>query len=362
MSGDAQGNLEVEQRLPRRNETVLRSEVDRSIRRAVDFLRARQRPNGEFENFVCQNPQMENPVFDSNVFTTSFAIDALMSVDGVDVGDIVDKAVGFLLSEMEFGGVWRYWSTADHKHSRLPPDLDDTACIGFALRRAGRTPPDNAWILRCARDSGGRFHTWLFPRPRKNAANLKFMAARALGCIQARLRTKKAPEVEDPRFRVMRIVKDDVDPVVNANVLLYLGDRPETRAAMDFIIGTVKNMPEKPSLYYGNLAFFHAVARAFRHSAPGLGVIGKDVVEQTLAIVDGPAGLNPLETAFAASVLLSFDPGNSAVAPLVDRIIETQRQDGGWGMYLFYCNVLGSEEVTTGFCLEALAMANRVRP
>jgi hypothetical protein len=29
-------------------------------------------------------------------------------------------------------------------------------------------------------------------------------------------------------------------------------------------------------------------------------------------------------------------------------------------MYPFYCNVLGSEEVTTGFCLEALALANRM--
>jgi hypothetical protein len=158
----------------------------------------------------------------------------------------------------------------------------------------------------------------------------------------------------------MRIVKDDVDPVVNTNVLLYLGDRPETRAAMDFVIGTVKNRPDKPSLYYGRLAFFHAIARAFRHSAPGLGVIAKDVVEQTLAIAGNPGDLNALDTAFAASVLLTFDPDNGVVADLVQRILGTQRQDGGWDMYPFYCNVLGSEEVTTGFCLEALALANRM--
>ncbi len=37
----------------------------------------------------------------------------------------------------------------------------------------------------------------------------------------------------------MHIVRDDVDPVVNANVVLYLGESAETAAAIQYIINVV---------------------------------------------------------------------------------------------------------------------------
>ena len=297
---------------------------------------------------------MSNPAFDSSPLVTSFVLYGLTHVDRAPVADIVSRAASFLTSEMEFGGVWRYWSSRQHKHCRLPPDMDDTACISFALKNAGFRPPKNGWAFRGARDSAGRFRTWLFPTSR-NRTDPWFVFARSVGFCQARLRTAKVetPDSEDPRFRVMHIDRDDVDPVVNANAVLYLGERPDTVPAIEFVIDTVLHEPAARSLYYEDaLALYYAVARAYRHSSPRLSVLAEPIVSRILA--REPDGFNPLQAAMAASALLTFAPASSLAGRLVRRLLDAQRDDGGWDAYPFY-NVWGSEELTTGLCLEVLA-------
>ena len=301
---------------------------------------------------------MAEVAFDSCVFSTAFAIDALTyaSNAGANAEHAIAKAVQFLEAEMEFGGVWRYWSTRNHRHSRLPPDLDDTACSSYALKRAGRSVPDNAWIFRCSRDPMGRFRTWVLPTP-SNRSNLRFLLARSIGGVQARIRNPTVPKVEDPRFRIMHIDRDDIDPVVNANVVLYMGERPETLAAIEFIIATVRKEPARLSLYYDRLAFYHAIARAFRHASPRLGGLSGEIAARTIELAGTPASLNPLQVAMAASVLLTFMPVSNLIADLLRQILHTQRGDGGWELCAFYSKVWGSRELTTGFCLEALGLA-----
>ncbi|MEA2663484.1 MAG: hypothetical protein QOI11_428, partial [Candidatus Eremiobacteraeota bacterium] len=219
-----------------RTDHAARAAFDRAIDRAVAFLRSRQLPHGEFATLLGADRAMSNPAFDSSPFITSFVLYGLTHVDRAPVADMVAKAASFLTSEMEFGGVWRYWSSRQHKHCRLPPDLDDTACISFALKNAGFRPPRNGWAFRGNRDSAGRFKTWLFVTSR-NRTNPWFVFARSVGDRQARLRSAKVetPDSEDPRFRVMHIDRDDVDPVVNANAVLYLGERPDTAPAIQFV-------------------------------------------------------------------------------------------------------------------------------
>lgn len=300
--------------------------------------------------------RMSDRVFDSSPFTTTFVLDALAHVRGAQVDDLVHKASAFLAAEMEFGGVWRYWSTRDHKHARLPPDLDDTACASHALEIAGRRAPRNAWAFLSNRDAAGRFRTWLLRNPR-NRWDLRFTVARALGDRQARKRVRSVPvpASEDARFRVMRIDPDDVDPVVNANVLLYLGERRETRSAIDFVADAVRNGPDGSSAFYEEpLALDHAVARAFRHSVPALGALREPILARIQRRAAQPAALPALCAALALSALLTFDPGAPVAGELLRTILGAQRPDGGWDAYAFY-NVWGSDELTTALCLEALA-------
>jgi hypothetical protein len=335
------------------------ADLDRAIVRAVAFLRSRQLPHGEFATLVGADRTMANPAFDSSPFITSFVLYGLTHVDRAPVAEIVTRAASFLASQMEFGGVWRYWSSRQHKHCRLPPDLDDTACISYALTSAGVRLPKNDWAFLANRDSRGRFKTWLFPTSR-NRGNLWFLFARSVGYCQARLRNAKVetPDAEDPRFRTMHINRDDVDPVVNANAVLYLGERPDTAPAIQFVIDTVLHEPSARSLYYEDpLALYYAVARAYRHSSPRLSVLAEPIVSRMLERGQDPARLNPLQAAMAASALLTFRPAASLDMRLLHLILAAQRGDGGWDAYPFY-NVWGSEELTTGLCLEVLARAS----
>ncbi len=337
-----------------------RRTIDEAIAGAVAFLRSRQLPHGEFATLLGADRQLSNPAFDSSPFITSFVLYGLTHLERALVQDIVAKAASFLLSEMEFGGVWRYWSSRQFKHCRLPPDLDDTACISYALERAGYPPPNNGWAFRSTRDTAGRFKTWIVAT-RRNCLNPRFVFARSVGFWQSRIRTRaiQTPASEDPRFRIMHIDRDDVDPVVNANAVLYLGERAGTTPAIEFLIETVLDESPAGSLYYEDpLALYYAVARASRHASPRLSGLGMHIVARILDRSKAPEPFNPLQAALAASALVTFDPASTAAAELLDIIVDTQRDDGGWDAHPFY-NVWGSEELTTGFCLEVLARSAR---
>lgn len=316
-------------------------------------------PHGEFAMLLGTKDGLDDAELDSSPFATAFVLEGLAELDPAPVADLVGKAVSFLRSEMEFGGVWRYWSTRNHKHARLLPDLDDTACISYALKRAAGFRPRNDWAFRSLRDAEGRFRTWLLPAS-PGSATWWFWPARAVGIVQARLATKvRSPESEDPRFVVMRIDPDDVDPVVNANVVLYLGESPETLPAIRFVIETV--LHERPgfsAFYQDPLALYYAAARTFRHAAPSLAVVREHVVARIEQRCREGEPLNHLQTALAASALLTFARSSPLTAQLVNAIAETQRPDGGWDAAVFY-SVMGSDEVTTGLCLEVLGRAVR---
>ncbi len=334
------------------------AQLGAAIARGVSFLRDRQLPHGEFVTMLGADRTMTSAVFDSSPFVTSFVVYSLAQADGAAAGDIIAKAAAFLKSEMQFGGVWRYWSSRQFKHDRLPPDIDDAACISDALRRAGVRAPKNRWAFRCARDARGRFRTWLLPTTR-NRWNLWFALTRVVGFYQASLRSAHAaqPLAEDPRFRVMQIDPDDVDPVVNANAALYLGECADTVPAIEFVIEAVRDAAAAQSRYYeDSLVLDYAVARAHRHAVPRFALLRDAIVARVVARAQATAGFNVLQAALAASTLLTFDAASPLIADLLSLIIDAQRDDGGWDTYPFY-NVWGSDELTSGICIEVLARA-----
>jgi hypothetical protein len=331
-------------------------QADTIVASGLAFLRQRQLPHGEFVTLLGRTREMTDPVLDSSPFVTGQIVAILTTLGGFPVSDILSKATSFLQSEMEFGGVWRYWSAGQHKHSRLPPDMDDTACISHALQRAGCGRPENEWAFRSARDRLGRFRTWLLPT-RRNYLDVEFLQARAIGVLQARLRRLRStrPSQEDARFRVMHIHRNDVDPVVNANAILYLGESDSTHPSIEFITDRVTRNDLRSLYYEDSLAAFHAISRAYRESSPALGQLANPIVNQVeLRISKG--GLNPLLMALAALTLLNYGRGAGSISSLCRSIAQSQRQDGGWGPFPYY-NVWGSEELTTAFCIEAVNRA-----
>src|SRR4051812_16804770 len=134
-----------------------------AIDRATMFLYETQLPSGEFPCLLSSDPSMNSGILDSTPFVTCSVIYALSFVGGHRVEDVKRRALDFLASEMEFGGVWRYYGRTQFKHCRVPPDLDDTACASYALLSNRRPVPNNRWIFEANRDQKGRFLTWILP-------------------------------------------------------------------------------------------------------------------------------------------------------------------------------------------------------
>ncbi|XYI03934.1 prenyltransferase/squalene oxidase repeat-containing protein [Sorangium sp. So ce1128] len=306
-----------------------------TIESAVGFLRAGQMESGEFAIYTSLNSRLDDElVHNSTPFVTTFAIHALQEVTRPDVSSMLDKACKFLLSKMEPSGLWRYWY-----RTPLPADADDTACSSHALISAGVAPPklaENRQVLFANRDQRGLFHTWL----------------------------------DGDR----RPIPNDVDGVVNANVVLYLGDIPETRPAIDYLNQLVEsNKDEGASWYYIPHQMLHyAMSRLLRRGILGLEPSRPFIVERTLRrkVSDGSFG-SDLNTAMSISTLLNCGY-SSDLDSAVDALVRRQLPDGSWGREAFYgaprlpppgpfAFWYGSAELTTVLCLEAIALFSKAK-
>jgi hypothetical protein len=315
------------------------TEVDRSLARAIAFLERRQLPTGELP--VLRSGQPE-----PSVFPTALAAHALSFAPGAAA--IRERALDFLAAEMDAPGLWRHWSRVHPQWRQIPPDLDDTSCTSAALVRGGRTVPDNRALLLANRNRRGLFYTW------------KFTAAQY-----------RHPLVLAGFFYQTVCRPFDLDAVVNANVLHYLGERPETRPVIDHLLGILRADREAScdKWYYNPFVVWYFFSRALQDVAPQAGLL----IEAKLAAA---VPTDALDLALAACTLLSWNR-----IPAIDALLAAQLDSGGWPAAPVYHGgrlrrwngsyalphpdspSWGSEELTTAFCVEALARwKGRVHP
>jgi hypothetical protein len=298
-----------------------------ALSRGLEFLRRRQAPDGEFAARLWRVGQDPGAgVRDHSVFITACVLYALRHVEGAPVAEVERAAVRFLIREMRSPGVWSYWTAASGK--RIDPDLDDTALISFLLRRHHPhiALGSNLEAMLAARDGAGRFRTWLRPPERPN----------------------------------------DVDAVVNANVVLHLGERPETEAACTYLRDCVLSGGDSYRYYVDDSALHYAVSRASWHGVRALDDVREALVEQALARqrADGSFG-DELCTAWTISTLLNAQSDrHDAIRRAVDSLLVRQLPHGGWPCVAAFAGPeppaprtfrWGSEELTTAACVEALA-------
>lgn len=328
-----------------------------ALDRGVDFLARRQLPSGGFSlryGFdVAAGPTEPD---DNALFGTALIAWSLGFCGERDARGVLARAVDHLRTHMEPGGVWRHWTPAAPQYHVVAPDVDDTAYVSTVLRANGIPPPDNRRVLLANRDSRGLFYTWFIARwPPPRSGRLWLIAARrARHPLQGRKLWTTTPAFPS-----------DVDGIVNANVLAYLGDGPYATPVVRRLIDVFRAGEEGrcDSWYRGAFTFYYAVTRA--------GLAGFDAIADELrgriraaAQPDGAIGGGPLDTALAIGALCNLD----CERELRDRACEwlegRQSDDGSWAPEPFYyagprldppLPRWGSRELTTGFCLEALA-------
>lgn len=330
---------------------------DAAIARGLAFLERRQLPSGEFSVLVGrEHADMRDGVADPSPFGTSLIAYSLGLVDAAPARAMLAHAARFLHGEMEPPGVWRFWARGHPHHAVIPPDLDDTACAAYVLRQQGiATPPIDALLLAC-RDRGGRFHTWITPR---------WPMPRSAAYWRVALRQLANPATLLAFWRLNESAPGDVDGVVNANVLLYLGDRPETRPVAAYLVDIVLGGREAgcDKWHLNPFMVHYCIGRAFDAGVTALGAARDAVVRRITAAAhpSGRIGDTVLDTALAVCALHAWRAAPAVLDDAVRYLVAEQDAAGAWApTALWYGGPKryygwGSAELTTGYCLEALA-------
>lgn len=304
--------------------------INAAIQLGLEFLLARQMPNGEMPTYLSPSRTMElrSSSSDSTVTSTVSVLCSIGSLPHASALEIAAKGREFLVAEMEEPGLWRYWTARAQRDVDF--DLDDTCLASFVLTNSAspRLVAENIDIILSKRNEEGLFYTWFRPPSARN----------------------------------------DIDSVVNANVALYLGERTETQAVSRYLNHLVReNRVAGSSHYYpGEISFYHALSRCFHNGVAELGD-AKQAVVSYLADIQAPNGSfgNCLETAQGCCCLLNFGLCESEqLSRAVQNVLETQSDDGSWPRVSFWAGpeppyqhslFWGAEEITTALSVECLS-------
>ena len=302
-----------------------------SIRCGLAFLESTIDDGGAWHciRFNIADPDIPRH-FERPPFVSALCVLALESSAEPRARAICSRTKAYLADTIEYPGFWRYY-----RH--LPQDLDSTSLSSLVI---GTHPwillGRNAPRMLANRDEQGRFMTWVL--------------------------AEDEPDVVST-FRI------EADPVVNANVIACLGDRPETGAAQrwlesviteDRLEGASKWYPDKVSIYY-------ATTRAMIRARPALERLRPILADRILGLRDpqGEFG-NILQTAQAMAALYNAGSLERIDAEReIERFMGSQREDGSWPELLAFGDQSlkwgavgqighGSESLTSAFCIEAL--------
>jgi hypothetical protein len=306
--------------------------IEAAIERAVEFIARAQQADGEVAARRHDTPDLSDAgELDPSNFATSFALYAMEFSAHPLAREVERRARALLMKEALGPGIWRY--SAQRLTIPIDPDLDDTCCIAFAFRN---------W------DEGRAFC-------RNNVESILRNRDRHSGLFRTWIRTHDCG--------------NDTDFVVNANVLLYLGERPETMIARNTIVHAINCDEENRWYWYycDMLAFYYAVARAHFYSVPGFAKCRDSVMRKIASRHEADAQpLTALTAAYSLCSLMYYGvQDETMIAADLAVILAEQSKDGGFPRYPFYTGWIppfkcrhwwGSEALTAAFCIEALGL------
>lgn len=310
---------------------VLARAAREGIRRGLAFLGSKIDENGAWPciRFNVADPEVPRH-FERPPFVSALCALALESSDEPQAQAICAATKAYLIDTIEYPGWWRYY-----RH--LPPDLDSTTLCSLVIGThpwiwLGRNVPG----MLANRDEEGRFMTWVLAEDEPNVVS---------------------------RFRF------EADPVVNANVLAYLGDHPGTKDAQRWLASLVTegNLEGSSKWYPDVVTIYYAITRAMICAESALDPLRPILADRILGLRDEEGGFgNVLQTAQAVSALYNIGSLESIDARReVERLMSSQRGDGSWPELLAFGDQSlkwgvvgqighGCEAVTSAFCIEAL--------
>jgi hypothetical protein len=334
---------------------IRREDCERSIRAGLDFLKRAQLPSGEFVTLSGPNADLiADAHYDPSNFTTMHVASSLLAIGSDEAWRLALRAGRHLFSQMLPGGLWRFWSNSHPGSPGMPPDTDDTACVAHLLKRLKFELPDSRPLLKANRNRNGLFYTWVLPR----APHLRHREGWMLAWLAFKNRKRMAVFFSSGRDVPLR---SDVDAVVNANALLECNEPEVIHPVCKWLAEVFENGSAETSdrWYQSEVSLLYALMRikeagveiSDRLHRLAAARVDECVCEQRHA----------LECGQLLSVACNFRPGTNLGLKCTAAILKTQAHDGSWPARAHYyggkgrARAWGSNELTTGFCIEALA-------
>ena len=307
------------------------------IRRGLEFVESTLDDNGAWHCIRYNVGDSTIPRhYERPPFISAFCALALKCSNEPRAKALYKATQAHLVRTIEYPGLWRYY-----RH--LPNDLDSTAVCSLVIA-------DHPWIylgrniskILTNRNETGHFMTWVLDDDEPNVVS---------------------------QFRI------EADPVVNANIIAYLGDIPETTDAQRWLGDLVKegSIADTSKWYPDPVAIYYAIARAIVRVQPAMDQLRPLLNDGILDLCDDEGNFkNVLQTAQAATALYNIGSLEGIdMNRQAERIISSQRIDGSWPEILAFGDqsqkwgLFGqighaSESVTSAFCIEALERITEV--
>lgn len=346
-------------------------EAYNAVQSGLNFLRERQLGNGGFSTLTaqainCTNEEMQ--VFDYgdkkgtveedpySVFPAAVIGLSLLHAAGFGcTPEILQGITRFLLENRSRFSIWQHFTKKHFLHTIHPSDVDDTALASSFLTQMGIPFPDNRKAILANKTPQRLIYTWFAFRK-----DLNFHPVYWYYCLQE----LKSPLKSYFFWKHLECERDDLDAVVNANVLSYIGLNDMTTPIVHWMNQVISDGVEHrcDKWYLKPSAVYYFFSRNYHLGVEGLEPMRQTMRERVLSSFqdDGSVEGHPLDTALMVCTLLNLHCPEDIPAKAIEFLLSQQKPQGSWAKRLLYHGGRkrimgwGSEELTTGFCVEAL--------
>lgn len=340
----------------------IEEKINQSVDRGINYLHSHQLPNGEFLFYMSGDDDMlgHNICTESCVFPAALIGTCLLSLKKSNsmADEILKKSAEFLFYQMDKGGTWNHYTNLHRFRHLCPQDLDDTSCASYFLNEMAYNIPNHSIqkLMLDNRRKDGLFYTWITFRWLWNRNRLYWHYV---------FKELKYPIQSLIFWYKFVCTRYDVDAVVNANVLHYMGKKEETKPITDYLIKILQENKESVSdkWYLNTLTVYYFISRNFasgniEHEETRLSLISKLMSYYNK---ESGFGRSSLENALAITSLINLNYKGNEITKAVTELVDWQSKNGNWERWGFYYGGIkqfcfGSEELTTAFCLEALVL------
>lgn len=295
-----------------------------------------------------------------SIFPTLVIASALQRTKPYPVSDslntLLNKTYSYIRQHQHRSGLWNHFTPKSSFYSANPHDIDSTAMALSVLAQTNIPHRVPQQLIQRHRHPNGLFYTFFTFRKQWNASLLYWWvcARELLSPIKSVLFWNR---VEANRY--------DIDAVVNANVLYYLGPNSSTKPVLDWILRGIQNNQEAQmdKWYTEPVVIYYFVTRCIERGFTDILTLKDTLLQKIQACINhqGAVNENPLHTALALNSLLDLGYKGPELASMANYLVKAQMPDGAWEKRVLYwggpkqLTGWGSECLTTAICVEALS-------